>query len=201
MSIDLTRPLVSSMGQHDPLDGLVTFLELQTAAGFELGDGLDLTAAIADMTAMCAQCRWETEDPLGIGGLLDDATRLAQLVFEHNVERHELLYQLLIEARLSLEGFGRSFLLSRSAEHRLAFRELGLSIGIHGLRWIKDLVARDRELASVCNSLLPYRQLAEQIEAFWSNPAHRLSGTWMDHRDINTVMLATSLAPESYLQF
>ena len=31
MSIDLTRPLVPSMGQHDPLDGLVTYLELQTA--------------------------------------------------------------------------------------------------------------------------------------------------------------------------
>ena len=32
MSIDLTYPLVSSMGQHDPLDGLVTYCELQAAA-------------------------------------------------------------------------------------------------------------------------------------------------------------------------
>ncbi len=32
MSIDLTYPLVSSMGQHDPLDGFVTYNELQAAA-------------------------------------------------------------------------------------------------------------------------------------------------------------------------
>ena len=30
MSTDLTRPLVPSMGQHDPLDGFVTCNELQT---------------------------------------------------------------------------------------------------------------------------------------------------------------------------
>ncbi len=33
MSIDLSRPLVSSMGQHDPLDGFVTYSELAAAAG------------------------------------------------------------------------------------------------------------------------------------------------------------------------
>ncbi|MGE5831837.1 MAG: hypothetical protein ACM3X8_02870, partial [Methanomicrobiales archaeon] len=33
MSIDLSRPLVASMGQHDPLDGLVTFCEIQVARG------------------------------------------------------------------------------------------------------------------------------------------------------------------------
>ena len=29
MSTDLTRPLVPSMGQHDPLDGFVTYHELE----------------------------------------------------------------------------------------------------------------------------------------------------------------------------
>lgn len=29
MSVDLTRPLVPSMGHHDPLDGLITALQLQ----------------------------------------------------------------------------------------------------------------------------------------------------------------------------
>ena len=82
MSIDLSRPLVWSMGQHDPLDGLITCLELQTAAGFDRADGVDLTVAISDMTQMCSQARWATDDPLGIGGLLDAATRLAELVFE-----------------------------------------------------------------------------------------------------------------------
>jgi hypothetical protein len=32
MSIDLSRPLVDSRGQHDPLDGLVTCLELRHVA-------------------------------------------------------------------------------------------------------------------------------------------------------------------------
>ena len=32
MSIDLSRPLVPSMGQHDPLDGLITCLQLQATA-------------------------------------------------------------------------------------------------------------------------------------------------------------------------
>lgn len=200
MSIDLSRPLVSSMGQHDPLDGLVTCLELRTAVEDEAEAATDMTAAMDDMTEMCAQGHWVTEDPLGIGGLLDDAARLAQLIFEHNVTRHELLHRLLVQAELSLRRFSISSHLSRSAESRLAFRELGLSIGIHGLQLIRGLVAQDRVLAAVSNDLLLYQPLTEQIEAFWSDPAHRLSSTWMDHRDINAVMLATSLGPESYLQ-
>ena len=32
MSIDLSRPLVPSMGHHDPLDGLVTLVQLRTTA-------------------------------------------------------------------------------------------------------------------------------------------------------------------------
>jgi hypothetical protein len=200
MSIDLSRPLVSSMGQHDPLDGLITCLELQTVPVIDVDNEADLTPAIVDLTEMCVQSRWATEDPLGIGGLLDDATRLAQLVLERKVDRRELLYQLMIEADVSLEHFAHSFPLGRSAEHRLAFRELGLSIGIHGLRWARDLVAHDQKLANTYDRLLQYQPIAQQIEAFWSDPAYRLSHTWIDHRDINTVMLATSLAPDSYLQ-
>ncbi len=200
MSIDLSRPLVSSMGHHDPLDGLITCLELQTAAGFESADGGDLTAAIADLTQMCSQARWVTDDPLGIGGLLDDARRLAELVFEHGIERHELLYRLLIEAELSLQTPDWSILLRRPDVHRLAFRELGLAIGIHGLPGIRDLVRENRMLAAASEGTPRYQPLAQEIEAFWSVPAHRASRTWIDHEDINMVMLATSLAPESYLQ-
>jgi hypothetical protein len=200
MSIDLSRPLVSSMGQHDPLDGLITFLELQTAGNLDAGDWAGLAVAIADMSEMCADARWATEDPLGIGGLLDDATRLGKLVFENKTARHKLLHQLLADAELSLETFAHSSLLRRSANERLPFRELGLSIGIHGLQRINRWVTRDGELTAVCNRLLLYQPIAQQVEAFWADPRHRLCSTWMDHRDINTVMLATSLAPTSYLQ-
>jgi hypothetical protein len=199
MSIDLTQPLVTSMGQHDPLDGLVTYLELQTTYE-EPEVGTDLTTAIADMTAMSAQTRFTTDDPLGIGGLLDDATRLAQMIFKRGLNRHGQLYQLLIDARLSLESFNRCGLLGLPAGHRLAFRELGLSIGIHGLQQLRYLVAQDSKLAAASDRLLRYVPLAKQISSFWSDQAHRLSSTWKDHRDINSVMLVTSLSPESYLQ-
>jgi hypothetical protein len=62
------------------------------------------------------------------------------------------------------------------------------------------LVAGDRELAALVQRPLIFRTLAEQIEAFWLQPVHRQSQTWMDHRDINTVMFATSLAPAGYLR-
>jgi hypothetical protein len=200
MSIDLGRPLVASMGQHDPLDGLITCLELQTAAGLDPADGVDLTFAIADMTRMCSQARWATDDPLGIGGLLDDATRLTELIFERGIERHELLHHLLVEAERSMQVLDWPLLLSRPAVQRLAFRELGLSIGVHGLPRIRRFVGQNRLLATVSDGMQRYQPLAEQIEAFWSDPAHRLNRTWIDHCDINMVMLATSLAPESYLQ-
>lgn len=200
MSIDLQRPLVSSMGQHDPLDGLVTYLELQSDGTLEARDRAALATPIADTTEMCQGGRWTTDDPLGIGGLLDDAARLAQLVFGRGVDRRQLLRQILVAAELSLRAFGRATLLSRPAEHRLAFRELGLAIGISGLERIRALVPRDHELDPVITDLLLYRPLADTIQTFWSDPAHHLTSTWMEHRDINTVMLATSVAPEGYFQ-
>jgi hypothetical protein len=37
MSTDLSRPLVPSMGQHDPLDGFITFSVLQITAAQKFG--------------------------------------------------------------------------------------------------------------------------------------------------------------------
>ena len=200
MSIDLSRPLVSSMGQHDSLDGLITCLELKAVNGSSAKEVVDLTKAIADMTEMCGNSSLPTDDPLGIGGLLDNATRLAQLISEHGVDRHELLSELLISAEISLREFSESTLLRRSAEQRLAFRELGLSIGIQGLQWISQLAIQDRELIGVINRLNPFLSLAKQIRIYWSKPLHQLNCAWVEHRDINGVMLSTSIAPAGYLQ-
>ncbi len=41
--------------------------------------------------------------------------------------------------------------------------------------------------------------LSEIIEGFWLEPRNREAITWVAHREINMVMLATSLAPEGYL--
>lgn len=199
MSIDLGRVLVSSMGHHDALDGLITYLELQSAEPRNTPNRGKLAAAIAEASAMCEKGRWMTDDPLGIGGLLDDGGRLAQLVFRRNLPRLPLLMHLLSEARRSLDAFARSPLLTFPAERRLAFRELGLSIGLHAIEYVKPLVTGDAEVTGLMKSILEHRSLAVQIETFWSEPSHRESASWLEHEDINRVMLATSLAPEGYL--
>jgi hypothetical protein len=44
-----------------------------------------------------------------------------------------------------------------------------------------------------------YLPLAGIIERFWLDNKNREDGNWQEHRDINMVMLATSLAPEGFL--
>ena len=69
MSIDLSHSLVPSMGLHDPLDGWITYHQLQaTAMVFSKAPGLDLNTEIDDLAALCKGKNWATEDPLGIGG-------------------------------------------------------------------------------------------------------------------------------------
>ena len=65
MSIDLSYPLVPSMGQHDPLDGFVTYCELQAAAANDW-DGSsypDLGHEIVDMARICQGIQLPTNDP------------------------------------------------------------------------------------------------------------------------------------------
>jgi hypothetical protein len=68
------------MGQHDPLDGFVTYSELQSAAVVIGKSSLsDLKHEIADTAEICRGMgkNLATDDPLGIGGLLFDASRIA----------------------------------------------------------------------------------------------------------------------------
>jgi len=199
MSIDLSRPLVASMGHHDPLDGLITCLELTSSSRAGPPNETDLSSAIADLTAMSGRDRWATNDPLGIGGLLDDAARLALTIVKAGTPHRELLIQLLREAHVSLRAFTGSDLLMHAAEHRLAFRELGLAIGLNELASIRKVTPREPEISSLVQEVLLYAPLAEQIEAFWLDPNHRTVASWLDHLDINSVMLATSLSPSGLL--
>jgi hypothetical protein len=208
MSIDLTHPLVTSMGHHDPLDGFVTYLQLQAAAAKAAGKSseLDLSAEIADMAFLCEGKRWETDDPLGIGELLSTACKLARVVLIEGLEQAGLLDDLLGSSLVSLQsGASRDFL-RFPAQYRLAFRELGLSIGLHALEKLPGLIrqapwdpGRKQRLLSRAEQLMQYLPLTERIETYWRDPSNRQAGTWMEHRDINMVMLATSLAPEGYL--
>jgi hypothetical protein len=82
MSIDLSHPLVSSMGQHDPLDGYVTVTQLGATLSepVESLDQKSLVRARAQFSTMLQSSELATADPLGIGGLLADAYRVEQLI-------------------------------------------------------------------------------------------------------------------------
>ena len=114
MSIDLTRSLVPSMGQHDPLDGLVTYNELQLAATREFGLMAQpvLAQEIADMTGICRGIRLDTDDPLGIGGLLMNASRMTRMRLQGGVGYPGLPQTLLDAALTGLESFTGSGSLS-----------------------------------------------------------------------------------------
>ena len=103
MSIDLSRPLVDSMGQHDPLDGLITYQQLKATATLfpDTPTELNLEAEIADMLAICAGQKWATQDSLGIGGLLLDAYKLMQLINTHHLNETNRLLSLLDDIRLN----------------------------------------------------------------------------------------------------
>lgn len=208
MSIDLSRPQVVSMGHHDPLDGLITCLEIrkQAAGQPEIAEA-DLAAAIIDLADMCQGANWTTPDPLGLGGLLADAWRLVQLQNTRGELPLPGLLQDILEAVLvGLSIFTRDNSMHLPALHRLAFRELGLSIGLQAIARIETLVSirpdlcrNEPRLASLLGALRTYLPLQEQIEEFWLDPENREASSWLDHLDINMVMLAASLAPEGYL--
>jgi len=205
MSADLSRPLVPSMGQHDALDGLVAVGEIRAAAppegvGWSRGDARALDEESNDLRAMCRKGSWATRDPLGIGGLLVDALFLARLVEGGEVEDAPVLERLLSVSEVSLDAFGLTGELDRPAGARLAFRELGLAIGLAAIERASDELGGTRALSrGELAPLLRHGHLRERIDGFWLDPAHREAPTWKEHLDINEVMLATSLMPGGYL--
>lgn len=209
MSIELTYPLVPSMGHHDPLDGFITFHQLQATAAKEMEKSPlpDLNAEIADMATMCKGKSWTTDDPLGIGGLLMDAFKVGQLIVSDHFKRTDMLETLLDSSLEGLGSYATERPLRLPAEYRLAFRELGLSIGLRAVERLKGLIIRNpglfdktAPLLSGLEGLMWYAPLREEIEMFWLKRTNREANTWTEHRDINTVMLATSLAPDGYLR-
>ena len=176
MSIDLSYPLVASSGQHDPLDGFVTCAQLRDTASKLPGAPEEprLDEAQSGLAALIRSDLLASDDPLGIGGLLMDGCRLAQL--PHDAR---LLQDVLAAAEEGLEHFARRSHLRQPAWQRLAFRELGLAIGLHAVEHIETF-----------ETLRGYFPLAAKIESFWLQ--HR---DWSEHRDINEVMLASSLLP------
>jgi hypothetical protein len=205
MSTDLARPLVPAMGAHDALDGFVSFRQAQHAQQ-TLGEAgaTGLGTAIKSLAQLCRQRNWTTEDPLGLGGLLSDACRLCRLPGEER--SNDLLEELTDGCRGGLMGVLAGPQLSRPASHRLAFRELGLAIGLRALPIIADSITKDTNrfgsrpaLRRTVERLLPYESFSERIVDFWMPHAQHHDARWEAHRNINDVMLATALMPHTFL--
>jgi len=204
MSIDLTRPLVASMGHHDPLDGLITYCELVSDMGAS-DPGPDLGAGIDDFSLLCRNRDWSTDDPLGLGSLLADTYRVGQLILKGSIPGAELLEDIISSARAGLKFFFRRKPLDLPADYRLPFREFGLSIGLKAAAKLDRLIADNHSSFAAAHGpeemkeILRYAPFAETIEDFWLDPVNQGGDTWTEHHDINEVMLATSLAPDGFL--
>lgn len=208
MSVDLSRPLVPSMGQHDPLDGLVTCLQLRATAT-SLSDAPrepSLDAAVSDFARLIRGQNLATSDPLGLGGLLIDAGRVAQLMDQEELVAGELLEGLLDAAVAGLVHFEQQNDLRQPASRRLAFRELGLAIGLAALGPIERVLqivpsgSADRaRIRARLAALGRHAALGSEIMNFWRASEPRQTRLWVEHGDINDVMLATCLVPEGAL--
>jgi hypothetical protein len=207
-STDLSRPLVPAMGLHDALDGFITFREVRYAIAriptHPEMNGLD--KASEALFALCHDGGWTTDDPLGVGGLLFDACRLCQLIREEQLRELRLLEAVIEECREGLMLLLDRGYLNWPVPHRLAFRELGLAIGLRALPVIADAVEKNRStfesrpaLLQTIDLLLPYESISDQIVGLWLPRAEHQHESWKAHQDINDVMLATALIPDSFL--
>jgi hypothetical protein len=62
------------------------------------------------------------------------------------------------------------------------------------------MFAKNHPVCSQIKYLKRFIFLGDAIEKFWLDPQNRRAETWTGHQDINSVMLATSLAPDGYLK-
>jgi hypothetical protein len=188
MNIDLSHPLVKSMGHHDPLDGFITYNQLQTTAKNSKNSRRpDLNAEIAELADICEGKDWATDDPLGLGGLLCDAVRVMQLIINENFEKVDLLEILLRSSLQGLGAYAKNNTLMFPAEYRLAFRELGLSIGLRAVDNLLKIMVENPEvfnnkhpLRAWIETMTRYTPLIEVIESFWLEPKNREPDSWTD---------------------
>lgn len=209
MSIDLERPIVPSMGQHDALDGWTTGVEALDVAR-RMHSEVDLTGlanAIRDWRDISARVDPSTTDPLGIGSLLTCAGYVAQWIARGDGAAPQELEVLVRAAARSLDLLVQSEALTQPATHRLPFREIGLAIGLRSLPNVlralhrRDLTARTRiAIDDALAALQRHEHFADEIEHEWLDRSHHALPSWFQHLDINSVMLATSLLPTVYLE-
>jgi len=191
------------------LDGLVTFSMIRAKLKKWNVDEINPDAAIADMREMCRELNPLTDDPLGLGGLLSDSFFLSALVAAgHNREDEGMLERMLSSSARGMAAFLATPTLHLPAAQRLAFRELGLAIGLHAMPMAEALIRKKKkafmrheslmELLAINRKFIP---VGDAIEIFWLEEQNQQSPTWSEHLNINTVMLASTLLPGGCLSF
>lgn len=158
------------------MDGCVASLQLASTAP----DASELRKWSVVYESIALSHSLKTTDPLGIGGLLNDSIRLAQLIHLYDLDSRWLLHHLLEAASTGLAAWSLSRLWERPAELRLAFRELGLPIGLNGVSWLRDEIlpamsskVRTEELQQSLASIGQYQSAGEGIIEFWTDPERR----------------------------
>ena len=111
---------------------------------------------------------------------------------------------LLRDIKNSVDRYARHAPLQHPVQYRLAFRELGLAIGLRALAPMQTVAASyqgaaARDLLQDIAELEQYVPLGREIEAFWRTPENQSVSSWLEHEDINSVMLATRLLPDEFL--
>ncbi len=181
MSIDLSRPLVMSEGNLDPIDGYVTYKLLQAASG----KGTVLEEEIKALKKI-VDTKWQdytSTDPLDLGMTLWTA---------HWFRRDEEWASVLCERAVScLKQLVSGGYFQRATSRRLAFREFGTALGVQSvsvqdepdLMNLRDTICADWEDAG----LVP-------------EPSTKQQGRMGELMPITAVMFATALVPGVMVQ-
>ncbi|RJE18246.1 hypothetical protein PHISCL_09420 [Aspergillus sclerotialis] len=185
MAMDLSKPLVASEGNLDPIDGYVIFRLLQAAA-MESNDGPVLAEEIKDYERVM-QRKGEhlvSSDPLDLGMTLWTAhwfSEKEEWAKRLSVRCFEQMYDL----------FEINRYLERNIKFRLAFREFGTALGIQC----------QSEQSTEKESAVDLKTYADSIITAW-DPYMELSIssglTPDDLRPITRVMYATALIPGAF---
>ena len=194
MSIDLSHPLVQSMGAHDPLEGLICLESILYAVP---GRDSELRVFRTDLESLCDILDWFTTDALGIGGLLLNTVKACELTAKNrNLHPSVSPRQIWRDSVQSLKAFtDHVYARGAPATTRLGFRECGLSLGIRVLAGIRE---RYSKIKMDFDEIDRFVQLADEIEDFWSMKSNREVKTWIGHLNINEVMLASSIIAGEY---
>jgi hypothetical protein len=203
MSIDLSRPLVGSTGQHDALDGYLAFLEAEAVAAQLPGaGGPALHELAANLAEMIDPPSLSSADPLAVGSLLMNAHLLEQLMAEGRADGGALVEAMLEAALEGLKAHLRRGGTLDPVERRLAFREAGLVMGLQAAVSMGDCPAPPgggKRRSNLLQALAGHSHLTDDLLALWLDGAGAARVEQGEHRDLDEVMLASALIPEGVL--